>query len=68
MVPDRGGNGGMTLPYRQRGPLKVFVQWNGSIQDGFGKSILGAAWRIGWRKQDSMQDIHAIVKSQGRRA
>lgn len=63
VVPDRGGTGGMTLPYRQREPLEVFVRWSDGVQDAFGKSTLGASWRIGWREQDSVQGIHAVVRS-----
>lgn len=61
VVPGHGGTGGITLPYRPREPLKVFVQWNGGVQGAFGKSPVRAAWGIGWKKRDTTQEeIHAI--------
>lgn len=67
-MPGHRGTGGITLPYQQRGPLKVFVQRTGSVQGASGKSTVRVAWSTGWRERDSMQEILAIVRSQGGRA
>ena len=65
-MPGHGGTGGKTLPYQQREPLRVFVQRTGSVQGASGKSTMRAVWRIGWRERDPVQEMPAIVRSQGR--